>query len=138
MKAPNKREMRKAGLTIAPIGELEDEWTLLLNEMTAYEYHEYNQNKKRVKTMEKNKKIAHLDTGMKGAAVGLLTYVGVQQGWSAELIAALVPVASVVLSFVSSKIGDKNTTLLLKLAVQAVEAAPVKKVAKKAPVKKAK
>lgn len=130
--------MRKAGLTIAPIGELEDEWTLLLNEMTAYEYHEYNQNKKRVKIMEKNKKIAHLDTGVKGAAVGLLTYVGVQQGWSAELIAALVPVASVVLSFVSSKIGDKNTTLLLKLAVQAVEAAPVKKAAKKAPVKKAK
>lgn len=130
--------MRKAGLTIAPIGELEDEWTLLLNEMTAYEYHEYNQNKKRVKIMEKNKKIAHLDTGMKGAAVGLLTYVGVQQGWSAELIAALVPVASVVLSFVSSKIGDKNTTLLLKLAVQAVEAAPVKKAAKKTVSRKAK
>lgn len=85
--------------------------------------------------MDRNKKIAHLDTGMKSCAVGLLTYVGVQQGWSAEVIAGLVPVASVVLSFVSSKLGDKNTTLLLKLAVQAVEAAPVKK---KAPAKKAK
>ena len=98
----------------------------------------YTQHRKQVHIMDKNKKIAHLDTGMKSAAVGLLTYVGVQQGWSAELIAALVPAASVVLSFVSSKIGDKNTTLLLKLAVQAVEAAPVKKAAKKAPVKKAK
>jgi hypothetical protein len=89
--------------------------------------------------MDKNKKIAHLDTGMKSAAVGLLTYVGVQQGWSAEVIAALVPVASIVLSFVSSKLGDKNTTLLLKLAVQAVEAAPAKKApTKKASAKKAK
>ena len=98
----------------------------------------YEQQRKQVKNMEKNKKIAHLDTGMKGVAVGILTYVGVQQGWSAELIAALVPIASIVLSFVSSKIGDTNTALLLKLATQAVEAAPVKKAVKKAPAKKAK
>jgi hypothetical protein len=128
MKAPNKREMRKAGLFISSSKFMDK---LGFDEV-------YEQHRKQVETMEKNKKIAHLDTGMKGAAVGLLTYVGVQQGWSAELIAALVPVASVVLSFVSSKIGDKNTTLLLKLAVQAVEAAPVKKAVKKAPAKKAK
>jgi hypothetical protein len=128
MNRPNKRKMRKAGLFISK-AEFMDK--LGYTEL-------FEQHRKQVKTMEKNKKIAHLDTGMKGAAVGLLTYVGVQQGWSAELIAALVPVASVVLSFVSSKIGDKNTTLLLKLAVQAVEAAPVKKAAKKAPAKKAK
>ena len=128
MNRPNKRKMRKAGLFISS-----SEFMDKLGYTELYEQH-----RKQVKTMEKNKKIAHLDTGVKGAAVGLLTYVGVQQGWSAELIAALVPVASVVLSFVSSKIGDKNTTLLLKLAVQAVEAAPVKKAAKKAPVKKAK
>lgn len=128
MKALNRKEMRKAGLFISS-AEFIDK--LGFDKL-------YEQHRKQVKTMEKNKKIAHLDTGVKGAAVGLLTYVGVQQGWSAELIAALVPVASVVLSFVSSKIGDKNTTLLLKLAVQAVEAAPVKKAAKKAPAKKAK
>ena len=128
MKTPNRKEMRKAGLFISS-AEFMDK--LGFDEL-------YEQHRKQVETMEKNKKIAHLDTTMKGAAVGLLTYVGVQQGWSAEVIAALVPVASLVLSFVSSKIGDKNTTLLLKLAVQAVEAAPVKKAAKKAPAKKAK
>jgi VIT1/CCC1 family predicted Fe2+/Mn2+ transporter len=128
MNIPNKKQMRKTGLFISS-AEFMDK----LGYTEIYEQH-----RKQVKTMEKNKKIAHLDTGVKGAAVGLLTYVGVQQGWSAEVIAALVPVASVVLSFVSSKIGDKNTTLLLKLAVQAVEAAPVKKAVKKAPVKKAK
>ena len=128
MKAPNRKEMRKAGLFISS-AEFMDK--LGFDEL-------YEQHSKQVETMEKNKQIAHLDTGVKGAAVGLLTYVGVQQGWSAELIAALVPVASVVLSFVSSKIGDKNTTLLLKLAVQAVEAAPVKKAAKKAAIGKAK
>jgi len=128
MNRPTNKEIRKAGLFISS-AEFMDK--LGFDEL-------YEQHRKQVITMEKNKKIAHLDTTMKGAAVGLLTYVGVQQGWSAELVAALVPVASLVLSFVSSKIGDKNTTLLLKLAVQAVEAAPVKKAVKKAPAKKAK
>ena len=128
MNRPTNKEIRKAGLFISS-AEFMDK--LGFDEL-------YEQHRKQVITMEKNKKIAHLDTTMKGAAVGLLTYVGVQQGWSAELVAALVPVASLVLSFVSSKIGDKNTTLLLKLAVQAVEAAPVKKAVKKAPTKKAK
>ena len=128
MNRPTNKEIRKAGLFINS-AEFMDK--LGFDEL-------YEQHRKQVITMEKNKKIAHLDTTMKGAAVGLLTYVGVQQGWSAELVAALVPVASLVLSFVSSKIGDKNTTLLLKLAVQAVEAAPVKKAVKKAPAKKAK
>lgn len=128
MNRPTNKEIRKAGLFISS-AEFMDK--LGFDEL-------YEQHRKQVITMEKNKKIAHLDTTMKGAAVGLLTYVGVQQGWSAEVIAALVPVASLVLSFVSSKIGDKNTTLLLKLAVQAVEAAPVKKAVKKAPAKKAK
>jgi hypothetical protein len=128
MNRPNKRKMRKAGLFISS-AEFMDK----LGYTEVFEQH-----RKQVKTMEKNKKIAHLDITMKGAAVGLLTYVGVNRGWSAEVIAALVPVASLVLSFVSSKIGDKNTTLLLKLAIQAAEAAPVKKAAKKAPAKKAK
>ena len=127
MKTLTNKDIRQAGLFISS-----SEFMDKLGFDASYEQH-----RKQVKTMEQNKKIAHLDTGMKGVAVGILTYVGVQQGWSAELIAALVPVASIVLSFVSSKIGDKNTTLLLKLAVQAVEAAPVKKAVKKAPAKKA-
>lgn len=77
---------------------------------------------------------AHLDSTMKGCAVGLLTYVGVNQGWSAEIVAALVPVASVVLSWASTKFGDKNVAMFLSVAQKAVEAAPKKK----APAKKAK
>lgn len=77
---------------------------------------------------------AHLDSTMKGCAVGLLTYVGVNQGWSAEVVAALVPVASVVLSWASTKFGDKNVAMFLSVAQKAVEAAPKKK----APAKKAK
>ena len=80
----------------------------------------YNDHLEKVKQMKKNKTIAHMDTTMKGCAIGLLTYIGVQQGWSSGLIAGLVPVASLVLSFVSSKIGDKNTTMLLKLATDAI------------------
>ena len=74
----------------------------------------------KVKAMKKNKQITHLDTGVKGCVIGLLTYIGVQQGWSAELIAGLVPVVAIGLSWVSTKIGDKNTTLLLKLVSEAV------------------
>lgn len=92
-----------------------------------------------------NKK-AHLDSTMKGCAVGLLTYVGVNQGWSAETVAVLVPVASVALSWASTKFGDKNVAMFLNVAQRyviddksvsaavAIKAAPKKK----APAKKAK
>ena len=90
---------------------------------------------------------AHLDTTIKGCAVGLLTYLGVQQGWSAEIVAVLVPIASVALSWASTKFGDKNVAMFLSVAEKyimddksvsaavAVKAAPKKK---KAPAKKAK
>jgi hypothetical protein len=38
-----------------------------------------------------------------------------------------VPVVALGLSWLSTKIGDKNTTLLLKLAVDAIAKAPAKK-----------
>ena len=78
---------------------------------------------------------AHLDSTMKGCAVGLLTYLGVQQGWSAEIVAVLVPIASVALSWASTKFGDKNVAMFLSVAEKAVMASPTKK---KAPAKKAK
>jgi len=81
---------------------------------------EYNKHLEKVKRMKTNKKIIHLDTGMKGCAIGLLTYVGVQQGWPEEVVAGLVPVVAMALSWVSTKIGDKNTTLILKLVSDAV------------------
>ena len=81
----------------------------------------------------------HADAAIKGAALGVLTYAGTKFSLSPELIALLVPVAATALSVVSTKIGDKNTALLLKVATQAIDFAPVKKdvaPAKKAPAKK--
>jgi hypothetical protein len=80
----------------------------------------------------------HADATIKGAVIGLLAYVGVQFNLSPELVALLVPVVAGALSMVSTKIGDKNTALLLKLATEAVKSAPeLKAPAKKAPAKKA-
>ncbi len=76
-------------------------------------------------------KTAHVDATAKGALLGLLTYAGAKYDLSAEVIAACVPVAALVLSFVSTKIGDKNTTMLIELATKAVAAAPAKPAAKK-------
>lgn len=87
-----------------------------------------------------NMKKTHADATLKGAVLGLLTYVGVQFNLSPEMVALLVPVVAGVLSMASTKIGDKNTALLLKLATEAAKSAPeLKKApAKKAPAKKAK
>ena len=75
----------------------------------------------------------HQDAAIKGAALGILTYLGVQFGLSNEVVAVLIPVVATGLSVLSTKIGDKNTALLLSVAQKALEAAPV---AKKAPAKK--
>lgn len=86
-----------------------------------------------------NMKKTHADATLKGAVLGLLTYLGVQFNLSPELVALLVPVVAGALSMVSTKVGDKNTALLLKLATEAVKAPELKKApAKKAPAKKAK
>lgn len=76
-------------------------------------------------------KTAHVDATAKGALLGLLTYAGAKYDLSAEVIAACVPVAALVLSFVSTKIGNKNTAMLIELATKAVAAAPAKPAAKK-------
>ena len=81
----------------------------------------------------------HADAAIKGAALGVLTYAGTKFNLSPELIALLVPVAATALSVISTKIGDKNTALLLKIATQAIDFTPTKTAVapeKKAPVKK--
>jgi ABC-type proline/glycine betaine transport system permease subunit len=76
--------------------------------------------------MKKNQ-THHADATIKGVALGALTYAGTQFNLPAEVIAAAVPVVALALSWLSTKIGDKNTTLLLKLAVDAIAKAPAKK-----------
>ena len=81
-------------------------------------------------------KTAHVDATAKGALLGLLTYAGTKYNVSAEVIAVCLPAAALALSYVSTKIGDKNTAMLIDLATKAVAAAPAKPAVKKAPAKK--
>ena len=83
-----------------------------------------------------NLKTAHADAALKGAVLGLLTYAATKYDVSVEAIAMVMPVATIALSLVSTKIGDKNTALLLNLAQKALAAAPAKAPAKKTAAKK--
>ena len=79
-------------------------------------------------------KVETADAAIKGAVLGVLTYAGAKLDLSPEVIAVALPAAAALVSVVSTKIGPKNTALLLSVATKAMEAAPV---AKKAPAKKA-
>jgi hypothetical protein len=85
-------------------------------------------------------KTSHADAAIKGAALGILTFAAAKYNISTELVALALPFVATALSVVSTKIGPENTTLLLKVAEQAVAAAPapapVKAAAKKAAPKK--
>jgi hypothetical protein len=83
-----------------------------------------------------NLKTAHADAALKGAVLGLLTYAATKYDVSVEAIAMVMPVATIALSLVSTKIGDKNTALLFNLAQKALAAAPAKAPAKKTAAKK--
>ena len=86
-----------------------------------------------------NLNLTHQDAALKGAAIGVLTYVAAKAGLTDEIVAVAIPLVAVGLSWVSTKIGDKNTALLLSLATKAVEQdkkKAVKPAAKKAPAKK--
>lgn len=72
-------------------------------------------------------KTAHVDATAKGALLGLLTYGAAKYNLSTEVVAVLLPAAAFALSYLSTKIGDKNTALLIDLATKAVAAKPAKK-----------
>lgn len=80
-------------------------------------------------------KTAHADAAIKGAALGILTFAAAKYDVSAELVALALPVVAAAISVISTKIGPKNTALLLNVATKAIAAAPAK--ADPAPVKKA-
>jgi len=79
-------------------------------------------------------KVETADAAIKGVILGALTYAGAKLDLTPEMIAIALPAAAAIVSVISTKIGPKNTALLLKVATKALEAAPV---AKKAPAKKA-
>ena len=78
-------------------------------------------------------KVETADAAIKGVILGALTYAGAKLDLTPEMIAIALPAAAAIVSVISTKIGPKNTALLLKVATKALEAAPV---AKKAPAKK--
>ena len=81
-------------------------------------------------------KTAHADAAIKGAALGILTFAAAKYNISTEFVALALPFVATALSVVSTKIGPENTTLLLKVAEQAIVSAPAKAEAP-APVKAA-
>ena len=87
--------------------------------------------------MNKNLKVTHKDAALKGAAIGIATYVAAKLGLGEEGIAILVPAVAYGLSILSTKVGDKNTALVLKLVDNAISADKKKKpaVKKEAPKK---
>lgn len=82
-------------------------------------------------------KTAHADAAIKGAALGILAFAAAKYNLSPELVALALPFVATAISLVSTKIGPANTTLLLKVAEQAIAAAPAKAEVAPAPVKKA-
>jgi len=75
----------------------------------------------------------HQDAALKGAVLGVLTYGAAKAGVTSEVVAVALPLVTLGLSWVSTKVGDKNTALLVDLAVKAVEADKKKVAAKPAP-----
>lgn len=86
--------------------------------------------------MAKNLNVAHKDATLKGAAIGIATYVAAKLGLGEEGIAVLVPVVAYGLSVLATKVGDDNTALFLKLAETAVKADKKKAAVKKEAPKK--
>ena len=72
--------------------------------------------------MNKNIKANVSDQAVKGALLGGLGYLANKWGVSAEVVALVMPVALASLAWVSTKIGDKNTTAIFSIVSKVVEA----------------
>ena len=59
--------------------------------------------------MNENAKLQTADQTLKGAVVGLVTYVAYKYGWDMQLIALSIPVVSGVLAYISTLVGNRNT-----------------------------
>jgi hypothetical protein len=62
--------------------------------------------------MDKNAQLQTADQTLKGAIIGLVTYIAYKYGWDMQLIALAIPVVSGALAFISTKIGNKSTACL--------------------------
>ena len=62
--------------------------------------------------MDKNAQLQTADQTLKGAFIGLVTYVAYKYDLDTQLIAFSIPVVSGVLALVSTRIGNKSTACL--------------------------
>jgi len=62
--------------------------------------------------MNKNAQLQTADQTLKGAVIGLLTYVAHKYKWDMELIALAIPVAAGVMAWITTLLGNKNTACL--------------------------
>lgn len=62
--------------------------------------------------MTNEAKLQTADQTLKGAIVGLVTYVSYKYGWDMQLIALAIPVVSGLLAWVSTLIGNRKTACL--------------------------
>lgn len=62
--------------------------------------------------MDTQAKLQTADQTLKGAIVGLVTYVAYKYGWDMQLIALAIPVVSGLLAWVSTLVGNRKTACL--------------------------
>lgn len=62
--------------------------------------------------MNNDAKLQTADQTLKGAVIALVTYIGYRRGWDMQLIALAIPVASGVMAYLSTLIGNKNNACL--------------------------
>jgi hypothetical protein len=62
--------------------------------------------------MNNDAKLQTADQTLKGAIIGLVTYVAYKYGWDMQLIALSIPVVSGILAYLSTRIGNRNTACL--------------------------
>lgn len=62
--------------------------------------------------MNNDAKLQTADQTLKGAIVGLVTYVAYKYGWDMQLIALSIPVVSGVLAYISTLVGNRNTACI--------------------------
>ena len=62
--------------------------------------------------MNKNAQLQTADQTLKGAIIGLVTYIAYKYDLDMQLIALSIPVVSGVLAYVSTRVGNKSTACL--------------------------
>lgn len=72
--------------------------------------------------MDKNLKANLGDQAVKGAVLGAVAYFADRVGMSAEQVAVVMPIVLMGLAWLSTKIGDKGTTVIFRVVQEVAKA----------------